>query len=312
VDLVYNYVNGNDIEWIERRNKYGQNNNNHVCRFRDNGELRYSLRSVEKYAPWIQNIYIVMDSKVPEWLNESKVHIIRHEDIMPRELLPCYNSNVIEFHIDNIPGLSDLFIYANDDMFFGNYVDECFFVQNGKPVIRMHERIVTPNSYYTNAIHNAQMAFQRKYNVLYNLTPSHAMDVYSKSSIKECKKVFAKDLSEFYSNRLRSDTDIQRVLYQYFLIMNNDCILKTQPHPSSFMKKSFYALRRILRPSQYLDFVTYKFDSFQKDMLSSIYMSRRPKLVCLNDSELATEDDINRYHKYMDKRFGDISVFENV
>ena len=312
MDLVYNYVNGNDPEWVERRNKYGQNYDNSACRFRDNGELRYSLRSVEKYAPWIQNIFIVMDSKVPDWLNESKVHIIRHEDIMPRELLPCYNSNVIEFHIDNIPGLSDLFIYANDDMFFGNYVDESFFVQNGKPVIRMQERIVTPKNYYSKAIYNAQMVFQREYNIKYDLAPSHAMDVYSKRSMKECKKRFAKDLSAFFGNRLRCDTDIQRVLYHYYLIANNDCILKTHPSPSSSMGRYLNILKRILLPSQYLDFVTYKYDNFLESKSSRIYMSRNPKLVCLNDSESATEDDINRYHKYMDKKFGDISAFENV
>ena len=142
IDMVYLYVNSNDEEWVVKRNQYTMDQNNGACRFRDNKELMYSLRSVEKYAPWIRNIYIVSNSSMPDWLNTNhpKIHIIAHEEIMPPDILPCFNSNVIESFIHMIPGLSEFFLYANDDMFFCNYVTPDFFVKDGKPVVRMMKR----------------------------------------------------------------------------------------------------------------------------------------------------------------------------
>ena len=312
IDLVYNYVNSDDMEWVERRNKYAKDNNNSECRFRDNSELRYSLRSVEKYASWINKIYIVMDSKAPEWLNESntKIQIVRHEEIMPQELLPCYNSTVIEFHIDNIPELSDVFIYANDDMFFGNYVDESFFVKDGKPVVRMTEFEVSPSNYYDRILYNSQMVIQKKFHKKFDLIPSHAIDVYSRSSIKECKEIFADDFSEIIKNRMRTNSDLHRVLYHYYLIIKNECVLKTYSSKNTFWDKSFAVLKRLLFPSSNLDFVAYNFDKFFNSTLPQMYFARGPKLVCLNDAESTTEEDLKKYSQLMNKKFKNKSSFE--
>ena len=114
IDLVYLYVNGNDIEWRNKRNKYASEQDLKPCRFRDNNELKYSLRSVEKYAQWIRKIYIVSDSQIPDWLNtnDERVSFINHSEIIPMDVLPLYNSMVIELFLSQIPGLSNYFIYA--------------------------------------------------------------------------------------------------------------------------------------------------------------------------------------------------------
>ena len=84
IDLVYMWVDGNDPEWQAKRNKYVGGSGNlsqevvGVARWRDNEELRYSLRSVEKYASWINHIYIITDGQRPQWLDTShpKITII--------------------------------------------------------------------------------------------------------------------------------------------------------------------------------------------------------------------------------------------
>ena len=123
VDLVYLWVNGNDPEWQAKRNACigtaeTQRGVNCKGRYADNDELKYSLRSVAQYAPWIHKIYIVTDNQVPLWLDTSnpKVRIVDHKEIMPEICLPCFNSAVIEHFLYNIPGLSEHFLYANDDM----------------------------------------------------------------------------------------------------------------------------------------------------------------------------------------------------
>ena len=111
-------------------------------RTRNNNELKYSLRSIIQYAPWINRIYIVMNTpkKVPSWFNDRYKEIITlidHNEIFPSsKYLPTTNSNSIETVLYNIPELSEHFIYFNDDMFLGNYVNYTdFFTKDGKTVI---------------------------------------------------------------------------------------------------------------------------------------------------------------------------------
>jgi UDP-N-acetylglucosamine-lysosomal-enzyme len=87
--------------------------------FRDNDELRYSIRSLEKYAPWIRHIYIVTNGQVPAWLNldNPRVTIVKHSEIFENSShLPVFSSTAIESNLDRIPCLSDTFIYFNDDV----------------------------------------------------------------------------------------------------------------------------------------------------------------------------------------------------
>ena len=94
-------------------------------RYRDNEELRYSLRSVWKFAPWVRNIFIVTNGQVPHWLNldHPRIKIITHDEIFGNSThLPTFASPAIEANLHRIPGLSDRFIYLNDDVMFGNDV----------------------------------------------------------------------------------------------------------------------------------------------------------------------------------------------
>ena len=93
-------------------------------RYRDNEELRYSLRSIEKYAPWVRKIYLVTDNQVPYWLNSSsgRLQVVSHKDIFTgdeREFLPLFSSPAIETRLHRIPGVSKRFIYFNDDVLLG-------------------------------------------------------------------------------------------------------------------------------------------------------------------------------------------------
>ncbi|MGF1703713.1 stealth conserved region 3 domain-containing protein, partial [Photobacterium makurazakiensis] len=104
-------------------------------RFRSRDELKYSIRSVLMYASWVRNIYIVTDSQVPDWLVEcKKVIIIDHKDIFPdHNVLPVFNSHAIESNLHKIDGLSDCFLYFNDDVFLGKKVEKSdFFTPFGK------------------------------------------------------------------------------------------------------------------------------------------------------------------------------------
>lgn len=107
------------------RRPMDENENSRPNRFADNDELRYSLRSLEKNAPWVKNIYLVTNGQIPRWLNvdHPQIRIVQHKDIYPNQShLPTFSSSSIETHLHLIPGLSRQFLYINDDILLGRPV----------------------------------------------------------------------------------------------------------------------------------------------------------------------------------------------
>ena len=131
IDIVYLWVDGNDDGWRAKRNnasnllspqgsqtiaRFG----NVEGRFRDNDELRYSLRALEKFFLDHGHIYIVTDGQVPAWLKTSnRLTLVDHRDLIPEASLPTFDSGNIESYIHHIPGLAERYFYCNDDVFFG-------------------------------------------------------------------------------------------------------------------------------------------------------------------------------------------------
>ena len=91
-------------------------------RYRDNHELKYSFRSLFKYAPWIRKVFLVTSGQVPNWLNTAhpRIKVFSHQDIfLNSSWLPTFSSPAIETQLHRIPGLSKKFIYFNDDVMLG-------------------------------------------------------------------------------------------------------------------------------------------------------------------------------------------------
>ncbi|NXP97329.1 GNPTA phosphotransferase, partial [Vidua macroura] len=110
-----------------------------ASRFEDNEELRYSLRSIEKHAPWVRHIFIVTNGQIPSWLNldNPRITIVTHQEIFQNvSHLPTFSSPAIESHIHRISGLSQKFIYLNDDVMFGKDVwpDDFYSHSKGQKV----------------------------------------------------------------------------------------------------------------------------------------------------------------------------------
>lgn len=143
IDLVYTWVDGSDDAWHERKRAALRSIDPDAVnatalsasRFEDHEELRYSLRSVEAYANWVRHIYIVTDGQVPSWLNTDhpRVSIVDHSMIFKDPShLPVFNSHAIESQLHHIPGLSEHYLYMNDDLFFMRPISpDLFFTSNG-------------------------------------------------------------------------------------------------------------------------------------------------------------------------------------
>ncbi|MBR3280730.1 MAG: Stealth CR1 domain-containing protein [Clostridia bacterium] len=137
IDFVIIWVDGGDKEWQQERNKYAGKDPEDIAeyRFRDWDNLKYWFRAVEKYAPWVNNVFFVTNGQKPEWLNINCTRLkwIKHEDYIPKKWLPTFSSHPIELNLHRIEELSNKFVYFNDDMFLTDYVTESDFFDKGLP-----------------------------------------------------------------------------------------------------------------------------------------------------------------------------------
>ena len=256
IDFVITWVDMNDPKWQAKFSKYSQNKNNtkngvSKARFRDNGFLKYWFRGVETFAPWVRKVHFVTDGQKPEWLdaNNPKIHLVNHADFIPAQFLPTYNSVVIERYIHKIPGLSEHFVYFNDDFYLINHVATERFFQNGLPCdiavfdynpswsqlykrIKNNIRIINRHfdkkevmdrhhdkwfnkSYGLKARWNY---FLKYYDKFVTLRVPHNAQPYLKSTFEEVWAVAEKELTETSVNKFRALTDYTPELFRTWQI----------------------------------------------------------------------------------------------
>ena len=301
IDLVYLWVDGSDRKWLKKKQGFLDKKINAVGRYQNNEELKYSLRSIEKHIPWVRKIFIVTDNQTPSFLdtNHSKIQIIDHSEIIPNEYLPSFNSSVIEYFMYKIPGLSEFFLYSNDDMFINADLTPSFFFRNGLPIIRIKKnpyiklkiqfkRALNLNvNNYRLAIENAYTIFKKKFNAFYPFTPHHNIDAYLKSNIKTLvEDVFPEELNKSFLNRFRQQNDIQRILISYYSIFKKRGVMIIANRKESCRIK--------VHKTNYQKYI----DKYN------------PKLFCLNDSEHATDDDRKHIEPFLKKLYPEKSSLE--
>jgi len=130
ISIVYTWVDGNDIDFLDIKSKYNGGFREYNSRDRSADELRYSIRSLTEYLPWHNGtLYILTNSQIPKWLDTSnpRVKLVFHKDVFPEHITPTYDSSTIELYLDKIPGITERFIYFNDDFFVNNYIHPAYF-----------------------------------------------------------------------------------------------------------------------------------------------------------------------------------------
>lgn len=335
VDLVVTWVDSTDPEWLRKKETYytqltrDDKSNNSACRYREWDFFRYWFRAVEAYAPWVRYVWIVTCGHTPEWLNPDhpKLKIARHEDFIPHEYLPTFNTRCIELNLWRIPGLSEHFVYFNDDFFLFNPVSKEVFFTGDLPNLCAVAKPLTPHNHMTayehsilNVIGLFNGAFRiRKvmyeapekwfsylygdYNMinritytlgnLYGIYNPHLPLSMRKSSMQQCHNAFADSFHRTCLNKFRSMEDINNQVFFIWEMLHNTF----EP----------------VAPDHYGFFI-----NCRKDNLAEIWKvfagSKKIKSICLNDNELLLDEDFE-YVKdaivsLMDKRLPDRSAFE--
>lgn len=306
IDLVYLWVDGSDPEWLKKKQFFtnsatDNSETNTVGRYVSNEELKYSLRSAEKYVPWVRRIFIVTDSQTPGWLNTAhpKIKMVDHKDIMPLEILPTFSSPVIEYHLHKIPELSEQFLYANDDMFFNTDLSpDFFFAKDGYPIVRLKRKVlgrwhhklkdlvVKKLGQYRKAVIESMDLVEEKYGKYYSGVPHHNIDGYLKSDYLAAVEAFSEQIEKSKVNRVRTYGDLNRSTFSYYALAIGHGHLK-------------YAKRN--EASRMLVY-KHDFDSYIKRY--------QPKLFCLNDTQHANDSDRLKIKPFLENHFPAKSSFE--
>lgn len=274
VDFVLLWVDSNDPKWREQKNKFknisDNNLNNDENRFRDWDLLKYWFRGVEKYANWVNKIHFVTCGQKPKWLNTNhpKIHIVNHEDYIPKEYLPTFNSNVIQYYLFNIPGISERIVLFDDDQYILKKVkEEDFFVGN-KICDEYGENIIFPSVsgdvYPHSLLNNVQCInkhyskwkvykqnFSKYFNIKYGIKNNiktmcllpwsffpgfynpHICQSYTKKSYELFWDYCKEELKQCSKNKFRKNSDLTTFLIRYISLVEGDFI----PRRHSFGKR---------------------------------------------------------------------------
>ena len=150
IDFVIPWVNGNDTEWQREKNEYLKREKQYIdsadIRYRDWGLLKYIFRGIEAYTPWVHKVYFITNGQIPSWMNleADKLVWVKHQDYIPAEFLPTFSANPIELAVHRIEGLSEQFVYFNDDMFLLRPLSKTHFFRDGIPVMNPNASFLVP------------------------------------------------------------------------------------------------------------------------------------------------------------------------
>ncbi len=269
VDIVFSWVDGSSSQFQRQRAArmaeyvVGEGDDG-PARFRHVDELRYALRSVHMYAPWVRRIFIATDSPAPAWLlDHPKVTIVRSEEFFADpSVLPTHNSHAVEAQLHRIPGLAEHFLYSNDDMFFGRLVEpELFFTPGGlTKFVECEVRIgagapATHRSGHDNGlrVNRALLAGRFGRSIVRDL--EHCATPLRRSVMAELEEAFPDDFARTAASRFRSATDISvtNSLYHYYALMTGRAVATRRPRTRYVQTTLAASLRRMERLAQRTD-----------------------------------------------------------
>ncbi|MGW0245401.1 stealth family protein [Nocardia goodfellowii] len=240
IDIVFSWVDGTDPEFRARRaGMLAQvvvgEGDDADARIRQIDELKYALRAVHKNAPWIRRIFIATDSAVPEWLSDHpKVTVVRALDhFSDTSGLPIFNSHAVECQLQHIDGLSEHFLYSNDDMFFARPVrPSMFFTPAGISRFieadtrigpgRNHER----RSGFENAARRNRALLAERFGHVITRHLEHTPVPLRRSVLHEMEATFEADFARTRTSRFRAATDISvtNSLYHYYALLTGRAV----------------------------------------------------------------------------------------
>jgi|GEM_PF-430380 len=312
IDVVYTWVDSSDSRWRAAREACAAEEHidlpaaSNEERFINRDELKYSLRSVWLFAPFVRHIYIVTAGHRPKWLDleSDGVTIVPHYTIFENQAdLPTFNSHAIEACLHRIPGLAEHFLYFNDDVFLGRETTiETFFTRSGLMKSRFSPswfttatqpgRAAIPTDW---ASYNAVQLMLRDFGIFFDRKLKHVPMPLKRSLLEEIEERYPEEVRRTRASRFRSRTDlsIPSMLAHYYGIATRRAV-EWEGKPREYA----YA------------------DTGRKDFLNRLNAIRRdkPTFICLNvtrHTDIALDRQAELLQQYLSEAYPVPSPYES-
>ncbi|MBQ9259937.1 MAG: Stealth CR1 domain-containing protein [Neisseriaceae bacterium] len=310
IDIVYTWVDGSNETFLRQHAFYkGEKEDitTDMARFESHDELKYSIRSVLKYAPWVNHIYIVTNNgEIPKWLDVSfeKITVISHKEIIDEKYLPTFNSHVIEANLWKIPNLTEHYIYFNDDVLLTRPVSESLFFTSGGLA-----KLFITNAKLSNCAINSkdkpteiaaknarQLILQYTHNGTWVETLfAHTFHPQLKKVYQYIWQEFSVEIEQFLNNKFRSAGDIHCTFLHHHLALLLGKAVATRTHSFYFNIRDKNAIKNY------------------RSLLSKKGTNVAPYSMCLNDTTSNTKSVPNYTQQladFLELYFPDICTAE--
>jgi hypothetical protein len=300
IDMVFSWVDGSEPGYVEERHRWGALSglatDSPPARYRQIDELRYALRSVHAFAPWVRRIFVASDSPAPDWLdpNHPQVTFVRSEEFFADSgALPTFNSHAIESQVHRIPGLAEHFLYSNDDMFFGRPVTPAMFFSPGgisrfvEATVRIGLGDSDPmRTGHDNAMRVNRALLRQRFGRTITRHLEHTAAPMRRSVLAELEREFPDDFARTAASRFRSPADISvtNSLYHYYALLTGRAVSQTA-------LRVLYVETTLARSAQ---------------LLRRLERRRRYEMFCLNDGiepEIAEDARVETVTSFLDRYF---------
>lgn len=291
MDAIITYVDGLDPLW---QKDYSETVGTSFLekRFRDWGTLKYLLRGIETFMPFMENVFLVVarESQVPDWVDRKELRVVLHEEFIPKQVLPVFNCNPIELHIHKIEGLAEQHIYFNDDIFPISECSPSDFYVDGKPAMGFSTHLLALGCFKSitrNSDRLARKALGMRKGLLFK-RPQHTCLPMLKSA---CEEVYSKVEDELLASmtRIRTKDDFNQYLFSDYLFYQGKAVSRRIP-------SKFFSL-----------------GTAGPEKIASFIQDPSSKMVCVNDVKIAPEkfEEIrSRLIEAFEKKFPEKSRFE--
>ena len=117
--------------------------------------------------PWVDRVIIVLSvgsSQIPKWLNthNMRVKVVYDYQFIPKDVLPTFNSNVVELFFPRIEGLSEHYLTACDDyLLMRPFEKEEFFTKEGKIRLKLEDASFNRNIYSSTIANSVRIIYPK-------------------------------------------------------------------------------------------------------------------------------------------------------
>jgi len=316
IDFVVLWVDGQDPHWRSECEAHRDTStgDNSAKRYRNWDQLHFLFRSFEYFTPWVNKIHFVTWGHLPKWLNinHPKIQIVEHKQILPQSVLPTFNANPLEINLHRIKGLTEQFVYFNDDTFILRPLKENYFFSKGLPNdmcvfnaifldsishIRLNN-IQVINRYFNKLDRTKRLLF-KIFTLQYGLTQirsllllpwpqitgfydPHQPQPFLKRTFSELWKKETTLLNNTTSTKFRSNTDVSQYVFRYWQLMTGNF------HPRSF--RDTFTI-----PVQ---------NPTDVDLASTFVRNAKYSMLCINDEiEKIDKNIFNTYNNKLSDAF---------